>query len=183
MVSAFLKTSGVDLLIDDLRDALARGALVRLLTGDYLGISSADALWMLPRLADEHAEFKPFFFETLYGSSFHPKSYIFFRGLPGVACVGSSNLSRSALEDAVEWNLRLISSQDAPKFAAITARFEALPASPSTKCQGPPFRILPGSATRILSSARSTSGDPGRTPRGWRGRPNGSEVERETIIG
>lgn len=133
MVSAFLKTSGVDLLIDDLRDALARGARVRLLTGDYLGISSADALRMLLRLADEHAEFKPFFFETLDGASFHPKSYIFFRGLQGVAYVGSSNLSRSALEDAVEWNLRLISSQDAPTFAAITGRFQALLASPSTK--------------------------------------------------
>lgn len=55
---------------------------------------------------------KPFFFETFKGPSFHPKSYMFFRGAEGAVYIGSSNLSRSALQDAVEWNLRLISSED-----------------------------------------------------------------------
>jgi len=73
--SAFQQTSGVALLLEDLRDALARGARVRLLTGDYLGISSPDALRSLLRLADEHQGFAPFFFETEGGQAFHPKSY------------------------------------------------------------------------------------------------------------
>jgi len=50
-----------------------------------------------------------------------------------VAYVGSSNLSRSALEHGVEWNLRLVSSDDEPTFAAIRRRFEDLLASPNTK--------------------------------------------------
>ena len=133
IVSAFLKTSGLVLLLDDLKDALHRGTRIRLLTGDYLGISSADALRMLLRLADEQPGFSPFFFETAGGASFHPKSYLFFRGAQGVAYVGSSNLSRSALQDAVEWNLRLISSDDEATFAAIARRFEALLASPLTR--------------------------------------------------
>ena len=133
IVSAFLKTSGLDLIIEDLRDALQRGTRIRLLTGDYLGISSADALRTLMRLADEHASFSPFFFETGNGISFHPKSYVFFRGAQGVAYVGSSNLSRSALREAVEWNLRLISSDDETTFAAITRRFEALLADARTR--------------------------------------------------
>lgn len=132
VVSAFLQRSGVDLLEGDLRDALTRGTRVRLLAGDYLGISSADALRMLLRLADEHAHFKPFFFETT-GVAFHPKSYLFFRGAHGVAYVGSSNISRSALQGGVEWNLRLVSSEDGPTFAAITARFDALIESPNTR--------------------------------------------------
>jgi superfamily II DNA or RNA helicase/diadenosine tetraphosphate (Ap4A) HIT family hydrolase/SOS-response transcriptional repressor LexA len=133
VVSAFLMTSGVQLLLDDLRDALRRGTRIRLLTGDYLGVSSADALRMLLRLADEQPGFSPFFYETEGGTSFHPKSYLFFRGAHGVAYVGSSNLSRSALQEAVEWNLRLISSDDEATFAAITRRFDALLASPRTK--------------------------------------------------
>ncbi len=133
MVSAFLMNSGVDLVFHDLDDALRRGTRVRLLAGDYLGISSADALRKLLRLADEHPNFSPFFYETENGTSFHPKSYIFFRGEYGVAYVGSSNLSRSALQEAVEWNLRLISSDDAATFDAIARRFEALLASPRTK--------------------------------------------------
>jgi len=132
-VSAFLKKSGVVLLLDDLRDALVRGAAVRLLTGDYLGITSADALRKLWRLSDEHPAFSPYFFETEGGASFHPKSYLFFKWPHGVAYVGSSNISRAALQDAVEWNLRLISSEDEATFAAITARFEALLASPQSR--------------------------------------------------
>ena len=133
MLSAFLMTSGLELLIDDLADALRRGTRIRLLTGDYLGISSADALRRVLQLADEHSGFSAFFYETEGAISFHPKSYMFFCERDGVAYVGSSNLSRSALREAIEWNLRLISSDDAETFAAITNRFEALLKSPRTK--------------------------------------------------
>lgn len=133
LVSAFVQASGVSLLLGDLRDALQRGTMIRLIAGDYLGISNADALRMLHRLAEEHATFHPFFFETAGAVSFHPKSYIFRRGAHGVAYIGSSNISRSALRDGVEWNLRLVSSEDAETFAAIRARFEHLLASESTK--------------------------------------------------
>ena len=133
ILSAFLQTSGVQLLLDDLRDALRRGTRIRMLTGDYLGISSADALRMLLRLAEEQPGFSPYFFETHGVASFHPKSYLFFCGDRGVAYVGSSNISRSALQEAVEWNLRLVSDDDATTFNAIAGRFEALLASPLTK--------------------------------------------------
>ena len=39
--------------------------------------------------------------------SFHPKSWIFESPEGDVAFVGSSNVSRSALESGIEWNLRL----------------------------------------------------------------------------
>ncbi len=133
ILSAFLQQSGIDLLFADIQDALVRGVRVRLLTGDYLGISSADALRTLLRLANDHPGFSPFFYETEGGTAFHPKSYIFYRGDRSVAYVGSSNLSRSALQKAVEWNLRLISSDDEPTFAAIAARFESLLANSKTK--------------------------------------------------
>jgi diadenosine tetraphosphate (Ap4A) HIT family hydrolase/HKD family nuclease len=133
ILAAFVQTSGVNLLIDDLRDALTRGAQIRFLTGDYLGITSADALRMLMSLSEEHLNFTPFFYETTGNTPFHPKSYIFLRGHRGVAYVGSSNLSRSALQHGVEWNLRLVSSTDELTFAAVRARFEHLLASTSTK--------------------------------------------------
>jgi superfamily II DNA or RNA helicase/diadenosine tetraphosphate (Ap4A) HIT family hydrolase len=133
ILSAFVQTSGVQLLIDDLRDALERGAHIRLLTGDYLGITSADALRMLLRLAEEHERFQPFFYETPGNTAFHPKSYVFLRGAHGVAYIGSSNLSRSALQHGVEWNLRLVSSSDEATFAAIRTRFERLLTSACTR--------------------------------------------------
>lgn len=132
IVSAFVQTSGVDLLRDDLRDALRRGATVRLLTGDYLGVTSPDALRRLLSLADEHQSFEPYFFEVKGARSFHPKAYLFFTGAHGVAYVGSSNLSERALKDGLEWNLRLVSSGDRETFSRIAHRFEALLRAPST---------------------------------------------------
>lgn len=133
IVSAFVQTSGIDVLQGDLRDALTRGTRIRLVAGDYLGISSPDALRKLLRLADEHAAFQPFLHEVDERRSFHPKAYVFFHGERGIAYVGSSNLSRSALRDGVEWNLRLVSSDDPETFGAIARRFQSLIDHPRTK--------------------------------------------------
>jgi hypothetical protein len=66
-------------------------------------------------------------------TSFHPKSYVFHMGGgSGVAYVGSSNLSKSALEGGVEWNYRVITSRDQQGFSAVTRAFDALYAHPST---------------------------------------------------
>ena len=55
--------------------------------------------------------------------SFHPKAYIF-RGLPGgTAFVGSSNLSEGALTTSIEWNYRVISSQNGPGVADTQTTF------------------------------------------------------------
>ncbi len=133
LLSAFVQTSGLKHLLDDLRDALKGGAHVRLLTGDYLGITSPDALRQLLSLADDHESFQPFFFEVANGRAFHPKAYVFRKGPHGLAYVGSSNMSDSALTHGVEWNLRLVSSDDAESFCSILQRFESLLASPQTK--------------------------------------------------
>ena len=74
------------------------------------------------------------------GSSFHMKSYIFVRGsdsatASGTAFVGSSNISRQALQDGLEWNYRIDvpqwnGSPDYPGFMEIRSRFEELFADP-----------------------------------------------------
>jgi superfamily II DNA or RNA helicase/diadenosine tetraphosphate (Ap4A) HIT family hydrolase/SOS-response transcriptional repressor LexA len=58
--------------------------------------------------------------------SFHPKSWRFEARYMGVAFVGSSNLSRSALESGIEWNLRVDRDRDAPAYARVRDAFEAL---------------------------------------------------------
>jgi len=72
------------------------GAQFRFLPGDYQGITSADALRLLLRLSEEHAAFRPFFYETSGDKSFHPKSYIFVRGLRGVAWAWAADPRRGA---------------------------------------------------------------------------------------
>ena len=129
IVAAFVQKSGVDLLEHDLVDALERGAAVRVLTGDYLRITHPHALQRLYTLTTRHPGLHVRLFRVADNQAFHPKAYIFVRGRHGVAFVGSSNLSGSALTRGVEWNLRTTHA-DALTFSDVRGRFEALFTAP-----------------------------------------------------
>ena len=113
---AFIKTAGLRLLLPDLQAALVpgdggtrRASRVRIVTSDYLDVTDPDALRLLILLQELGAQVRVF--ETK-GSSFHMKAYLFahFSGdhrLHGTAFIGSSNISRQALTDGLEWNYRV----------------------------------------------------------------------------
>lgn len=110
LVVSFVMRSGVDLMAGRLDEALGRGAHIRLLTTDYLQITDVGALgYFLDRLGPHSSggilEAKVF---SDPSTSFHPKAYLFSSssGRPGVAFVGSSNLSMSGLRRGVEWNIQ-----------------------------------------------------------------------------
>lgn len=124
---AFVLESGMELLQPHLVDLVDRGGQVRFLTGDYLGVTDPGALVALLDFANLYpAAVDVRVFETR-GGSFHPKSYIFYadRG-GGVALVGSSNLTRTALTSGVEWNYRTVTSRDHAGFNDAVTSFEAL---------------------------------------------------------
>jgi superfamily II DNA or RNA helicase/diadenosine tetraphosphate (Ap4A) HIT family hydrolase len=138
IVVSFALESGVDRVFEHFRDLLARGGRLRILTGDYLGITEPNALM---RLLDLEGEVECRVFETGAAAgqapavprSFHPKAYIFRSAGAGTAFIGSSNLSAAALTTAVEWNYRVVSSRDGSGFEEAREAFEALFAHPSTK--------------------------------------------------
>ena len=47
IIVSFLMESGVRLILDDLEQALKRGAKIRILTGNYLGITQPGALYLI----------------------------------------------------------------------------------------------------------------------------------------
>ncbi|MBK9754825.1 MAG: hypothetical protein IPO88_15250 [Nannocystis sp.] len=120
---------GVGLLRDDMVDALRRGAQLRLLTGDYLGITAPQALRELCELAEEYAGLQVKIYRS-EGRSFHPKAYLFRRGGSALA-YGQQHWSREALRDGVEWNLRAIDATQPGELRAIAARFERLWRAPA----------------------------------------------------
>lgn len=113
---AFIKTAGLRLLLPDLQAALVpgdggthRAARVRVVTSDYLDVTDPEALRLLILLQEFGAQVRVF--ETK-GSSFHMKAYLFAHfssdnRLHGTAFIGSSNISRQALTDGLEWNYRV----------------------------------------------------------------------------
>jgi superfamily II DNA or RNA helicase/diadenosine tetraphosphate (Ap4A) HIT family hydrolase len=130
IVVAFVMESGVRQIIDRLKDLLSRGGRLRFLTGDYLDVTEPGALLHLLDL-EGNIELKVF---ESKGRSFHPKTYIFGQqDGGGVAFVGSSNLSASALGDGIEWNYRVLSSRAGSGFSDVREAFEALFSHPSAR--------------------------------------------------
>lgn len=156
---AFIKQSGLDLLRGHLQDLVNRQGRVRIITGDYLDVTEPEALEDLLELGPS---LELYVVECSPGMSFHPKAYLFYNtkhpstGHPSTghpptghsatghsatghspighsAYIGSSNLSRMALQTGIEWNYRVDPTIHSAGFGAMTAAFEELVQDPRTK--------------------------------------------------
>ena len=113
IIVSFLMESGVRMILKDLKAALDRGVQVRILTGNYLGITQPSALCLIKKELGNRVDLQ---FYNEKERSFHPKSYIFHYGNAGEMYIGSSNISRSALTSGIEWNYRFQSLEDKKNF-------------------------------------------------------------------
>jgi superfamily II DNA or RNA helicase len=120
LLCAFIKWHGVRLLQDSISDLVARGGRIRIITTTYLGATEQRAL---DRLAELGADIRVSY-ETRT-TRLHAKAWLFRRASgAGTAYVGSSNLSKSALIDGMEWNVRLSQLEQAPILDTFAATFE-----------------------------------------------------------
>ena len=122
MVS-FLMESGVRMILDDLSKALDRGVKVRILTGNYLGITQPSALYLIKQKLGDKVDLR---FYNEKGRSFHPKAYFFHYENTDEVYIGSSNLSRSALTSGIEWNYRVSNIADKTAYEQFYSTFEDL---------------------------------------------------------
>ncbi|MCM0620156.1 DUF3427 domain-containing protein [Nocardioides bruguierae] len=104
LLCAFVKWYGLRLLEPELARAHAEGRRLRVITTTYLGSTERRAVDRLIR--DFGAEVRIQYDNTR--TRLHAKSWMFRRHSGfDTAYVGSSNLSRAALLDGVEWNVRV----------------------------------------------------------------------------
>ena len=113
IVVSFLMESGVRMLLGELDNALKRGAKIRILTGNYLGITQPSALYLIKHKLGEQVDLR---FYNEKKRSFHPKSYMFHYKEYSTIYIGSSNISRSALTSGIEWNYRFSSKTDTQNY-------------------------------------------------------------------
>lgn len=74
IIVSFLMESGVRMLLSDLKSALHRGVRIRILTGNYLGITQPSALYLLKKELGDKVELR---FYNDKNRSFHP-NHIYF---------------------------------------------------------------------------------------------------------
>lgn len=124
---AFVLRSGIALLRPYLQDLLDREGRLRIVVGDYMDVTEPAALRVL---LDFKGLCEVYVFEARAGS-FHPKAWVFMAKGGGEAIVGSSNLSRTALTDGVEWNLS--TGPDTHQWREVAEAFDALLGHPSVR--------------------------------------------------
>lgn len=136
---AFIRKTGLNLIFDALVDAIqSNNALpeptrIRIITTDYLCVTDPESLRLLMVLKEHGAEVKIF---ATKNQSFHLKAYMFIKSqegetLVGDAFIGSSNISKAALTNGLEWNYRVHVSPDADdaqieRLTEIRSQFQTL---------------------------------------------------------
>lgn len=119
ILTSFVMKSGVRLLKETLKKAAERGEDIKICAGDYLFVTQPEAL---RELISIHPDIEVRLWRSR-GVSFHPKAYLFENTTSGYFIVGSSNLSKSALTEGIEWNIGLDKSVDENVFAESMEEF------------------------------------------------------------
>lgn len=123
-IVAFIRFSGVRIFKDALLKFLERpGTKLNIITTSYMGVSEPKAVEWLQSLNPEKVKIKVNY--DINSDRLHAKSYIFVRnsGL-STAYIGSSNISRSALTQGLEWNIRVTNEENPQIIRAARAAFE-----------------------------------------------------------
>lgn len=128
-IISFLRISGVRLLMEDLKKFCNRKETrLRIITTTYCGITEAKAIEQLAELPNTEIRIS-------YNTDIerlHAKSYIFVRNSGmNTAYIGSSNLSKSAQSDGLEWNMRVTSIENPHIIKTALATFEMYWNSPN----------------------------------------------------
>ena len=128
-IVSFLKVSGVRILIDDLKKFCDReGTKLRIITTTYCGATQGKAIEQLAALPNTEIRIS-------YNTDIerlHAKSYIFVRNSGmNTAYIGSSNLSKSAQTEGLEWNMRVTSVENPHIIKTALATFEMYWNSPN----------------------------------------------------
>ena len=120
---AFITRGGITPLLQTLKELERKGVPGRILTTDYLNFSDPSALDTLTGLSNIELRM----YQTEHaGNGFHTKGYIFQKSGEYRFIIGSSNLTQDALTRNMEWNTRLVSTEQGEMAGTVLDEFEKL---------------------------------------------------------
>ena len=149
MLISFLKVSGLAMIREALKAFTARGGRLRVITTTYMGAPDARAI---QELVEDYPNTEVHISYDSKHTRLHAKSYIFHRKTGfHTAYIGSSNLSRAAITDGREWNVKITSHDQPDVFDQMNETFEIY----WNSLEFVPFRLEDlGKLTDALNSER-----------------------------
>ena len=130
---SFIKKAGLDLLSNDIRAAVERGATGKLITSTYQNFTDIESLRWFLNLASSFSNFEchiddECFYDirTYSTNGFHTKGYIFEFDERAEIIIGSSNITRYALLKNIEWDLVVNCAKDSDIYCNALREFEYL---------------------------------------------------------
>lgn len=122
ILCSFIKWSGIRILENELLQFTQRpSSLLRIITTSYMGATDLKAVDFLQSLPNTQLRVS---YDTRR-TRLHAKAYTFYRNTGfGTAYIGSANISRPALTEGLEWNVKVSQYESRHLWEKITASFE-----------------------------------------------------------
>lgn len=102
-IVSFIRFSGVQIILDILKEAERKNIKGKIITTDYMEITEKKALEKLMEFSNLELKF----FDSKE-KGFHPKGYIFIYEKETKIIIGSSNISKGGLKSNIEWNNQIL---------------------------------------------------------------------------